>query len=315
MTTRSPLLDRSEYVEQAYLFGLLSERIAQRVPMQELLEQLRHELLATTRLPMAIDFMLTELRHSGLMGPAMRRLQHYFNPFQTYLVEESEKETGRFGITSALQILHGDAKFRADYVPPDANGRRTTNDSLSRSDSQPKTERDEPAPKPQAAFFFQFEVLCRNRLNYDRGLTAMSLDPLYEIDHAKWILNLRAQIGLVDLADLLFLASMDYFEQMLEKKIPVEGKGPFLFGRKEGRIAFANRRKEPLYLFGAMQRHLGYPEVPRLKPADKTMELIPQMARRIERLESRIKLMEEERRASLDITQFYKRENGGVPPP
>ena len=32
--------------------------------------------------------------------------------------------------------------------------------------------------------------------------------------------------------------------------------------------------------------------------------------RRMERLESRIKLMEEERRASLDITKFYKKEDG-----
>ena len=54
--------------------------------MQELLEQLQHELLATTRLPMAIDFLLTELKHSGLMAPAMARLSHYFHPFQTYLI-------------------------------------------------------------------------------------------------------------------------------------------------------------------------------------------------------------------------------------
>ena len=36
-----------------------------------------------------------------------------------------------------------------------------------------------------------------------------------------------------------------------------------LFGEKEGRIAMANRRKDPLYLFSALQRHLGYPSVPR----------------------------------------------------
>src|SRR6056297_745772 len=108
------MLDSAEYVEQAYLFDLLRERIAEQTPMQELLKQLQHELLATTRLPMAIDFMLTELRHSGLMGPAMQRLSHYFSPFQTYLVSESENETGRFTIHLALQVLQADAKLRAE---------------------------------------------------------------------------------------------------------------------------------------------------------------------------------------------------------
>ena len=34
---------------------------------------------------------------------------------------------------------------------------------------------------------------------------------------------------------------------------------PMLFGEKEGKIAWANRKKDPLYLFAALQRHLGYP--------------------------------------------------------
>ena len=159
---------------------------------------------------------------------------------------------------------------------------------------------------PQAIFFFQFEVLCRNRLNYDRGLTAMSGDPVFADDFASWLLHLRAQIGLVDLADLLFLASTEYRSQLIAKSMPIDDKGPFLFGTKEGRIALANRRKEPLYLFGAMQRHLGYPEVPRPAVADETIDLIPSMARRLERLEQRIQLMEEERRQTLDISRFYE---------
>ena len=56
-----------------------------------------------------------------------------------------------------------------------------------------------------------------------------------------------------------------------------------------------------------MQRHLGYPEVPRPTQPDETHELIPQLARRVERLESRIKLMEEERQAGIDITRFYEK--------
>lgn len=278
-----PLLDRSEYVEQAYLYEILRERGEIELPMQELLEQIRHELLTTTKLPLAIDYLLTELKHSGQMAPAMKKLAHYFTPFQAYLVEEAEKESGRFTMGTALQVLEGEAKYRT-------------------------SEHNE-----AGLFFYQFEVLCRSRLNYDRGLTAISNDPTFDRTWATWILMLRAQVGLVDLADLLFLASDEYRVKLEAAGQSGEGKGPFLFGRKEGRIALGNRRREPLFLFAAMQRHLGYPSVPRPKPVDENKDAIPQLMRRMERLESRIKLMEEERRAGIDITKFYvdPHESGG----
>jgi len=277
------LLDRSEYVEQAYLFQLLRERSAEEMPMQELLEQIRYELLSTTKLPFAIDYLLTELKHSGLMSPAMTRLAHYFTPFQAFLVHQAEEETGRFTMQTALQVLEAEANYRLKECTA------------------------------AGLFFFQFEVLCRNRLHYDRGLTAISFDPIFSKDWAKWILQFRAQVGLVEIADLLFLASEEYSERLIAAGQSLEGKGPFLFGRKEGRIAFGNRRKEPLFLFGALQRHLGYPTVPRPQRRDENQDVIPQLMRRMERLESRIKLMEEERRASLDITKFYKKEDSFPP--
>ena len=43
---------------------------------------------------------------------------------------------------------------------------------------------------------------------------------------------------------------------------------PPLFGEKEGKIAKASRGRDPLYLFAALQRQLGYPEVPRLQARD-----------------------------------------------
>ncbi len=280
---RQPL-ERAEYVEQAYLFQLLRERTAAEMPMQELLEQIRFELLATTNLPIAVDYLLTELKHSGQMSPAMYKLAHYFTPFQAYLVGQAEHETGRFTMEIALQVLEAEAKYRVEGA----------------------TE--------QGLFFFQFEVLCRNRLNYDKGLTAISNDPLMNDEWAKWMLMLRAQIGLVDMADLLFLASEEYRVRLIEAGESFEGKGPFLFGRSEGRIALGNRKKEPLFLFGGMQRHLGYPRVPRPTRADENKDAIPQLMRRVERLETRLKLMEEERRSSLDITKFYKHPNDDSSP-
>lgn len=273
---RGNILDRDEYIEQAHLFELLHEQAGGKFPIQDLLEQLRHEVLATTRLPMAMEYLLTEVKHSGLLGPAMRQLAHYFTPFQTYLVDQSESDTGRFMMNTAFKVMQAEAEYRVEKA------------------------------SPAGMFFFQFEVLCRNRLSYDRGLTAMSGDPIYDDRWSKWILGLRAQIGLIDFADLVFLVSEDYRNKLKAAGKPVDDKGPFLFGEKEGRIALANRRKDPLYLFSALQRHLGYPAVPKPAPADETQDLIPQMARRIERLEARIQLMEEERRASLDITKFYE---------
>lgn len=270
------MLPREEFVEQAYLFRILSERIHQDITLQDLLEQCRFEVLATTKLPLAIGFLLTELKHSGIMAPGMKRLQHYFTPFQTFVIEQSEQDVGQFDFQSALRVL----RYEAEY--------RSNTDSM------------------QGMFFYQFEVLCRNRLNYDRGLKAMSLDPIYSKDWHDWLLIVRKQLGIVDIADLIYGRSEDfvaYRKRHLGED--AEADYPILFGEREGKIAFANRRKEPLFLFAAMQRHLGYPAVPRREVRDTAIEMIPQMHRRIERLETRLKFMEDEQRQGIDITKFY----------
>lgn len=304
------MLAHTEYVEQAYLFDLLRQRIAEQTPMQELLEQLQHELLATAQLPMAIDFMLTELKHSGLMGMAMGRMEHYFAPFQTFLINESEKETGRFSVDLALQILHADALTRVETTsqlesleddgPESAVSRGPRNQAPADVGSVMKRARS-------GLFFFQFECVSRNRLGYDTGLKAMAADPVYDELWSAWLSRLRDQVGLVDTADLIFLASDEYRRRLIAEDLEIEGKGPFLFGEKEGRIALANRRKDPVYLFGAMQRHLGYPPVPRPVKAKQDVDTLPAMLRRIERLESRIKLMEQEQRQEFDLSKYYEK--------
>ena len=87
--SQTGLLDREEYIEQAYLFKALQHRKAHSEPVQDMLQQIREEVLATTQLPKAIDFLLAELRHVGTMGTAMKRLGHYFTPFQTCLLYTS----------------------------------------------------------------------------------------------------------------------------------------------------------------------------------------------------------------------------------
>jgi len=272
------LLDREEYVEQAHFFAALRERMKENLATQDLMEIVRQEALSTTRLPMAIDFMAGELRHSGVFAPAMARLSHYFAPFQTFVVEEAENERGRFDFRVALSILEREAKYRAD------------------------------GPTRQGMFFYQFEVLCRNRLSYDRGLKAISLDPVYDTDWAEWILTVRRQVGLVDFADFIYVRSALYVNTRAQQSsTAVTPERPVLFGEKEGKIALANRQKDPLFLFSALQRHLNYPAVPRLLPPDATQVLLPELLRRVDRLEHRIKLLEEEARGGIDLAKFYLR--------
>ena len=81
-----------------------------------------------------------------------------------------------------------------------------------------------------------------------------------------------------------------------------------LFDEKEGKVAVANRQKDPLYLFAALQRHLGYPTVPKPKPDDGSKQQILQMTRLLEQLSQRVKLLEEEQRGGFDLSNFYKKQ-------
>ncbi len=274
-----PILEREEYVEQAHFFRALGERLPRNQPLQELLAQLREEVLTTTKLPLAIDFMLGELKHRGEMGSAMQKLSHYFTSYQTYVVSEAENERGRFDMRVATEILRYEAEYR------------------SKGASRPGT------------FMYQFETLCRNRLRYEYGLEAMADDPIYDQAWHQWLLIVQRQIGIVDIADLVYVRSQHYVNERRRRGQEIDPDHQVLFGEKEGKIALANRRKDPLYLFSALQRQLGYPTVPRPAAVDETPQLVPQLMRRMERLETRIKLLEDEQRGGIDITKFYGKAN------
>jgi hypothetical protein len=68
-----------------------------------------------------------------------------------------------------------------------------------------------------------------------------------------------------------------------------------------------------LFLFASLQRQLNYPAVPRQKPAGSQQDFLPQLARRLEQLETRLKIIEEEQRGGLDLTQFYERPGEKTP--
>ncbi len=147
------VLEREEYIEQAYLFRVLRERMAvEGLAMQDVLVQVGEEILATTRLPYAVQFLTAEVKHTGLLSSGFARLAHYFAPFQAFVVRCTEEEKLRFATETALLVLQREAEYRAGN------------------------------PTPSGLFVYQFEVLCRNRLGYADGLTGMIGDPIYPAD-------------------------------------------------------------------------------------------------------------------------------------
>jgi hypothetical protein len=207
----------------------------------------------------------------------MARLAHYFTPFQVFVIGKAEEERSKFDLKTALSILQYEAEFRAA------------------------------AATPAGLFIYQFECISRNKLGYDRGMESMAGDPLYDDTWREWMLRCRLQLGAVDFADIIFLHSEHFVNERRRvlRDASFEPTQPILFGAKEGRIAWANRGKDPLYMFAALQRQLGYPTVPRLRPATGPEKEIPAMQAQIKALEKRIQLIEGELRGNIDLSQFY----------
>jgi hypothetical protein len=268
-----PVLDREEYIEQAYFFQAFRERLLDGMPAQEILARVGEELLSTTRLPVAISFMLSEIKLTGAISPAMARISHYFTPFQTHVITQAEIDTSRFSMDQALLVLEREARYKSQD------------------------------PTRVGLFVYQFEVLSRNRLGYGKGLAAMAGDPFYDDDWHDYIHLLRARLGDVDFADLIYVRSAFYVNERKRANPEFQPKFPILFGEKEGKIARANRGRDPLYLFSALQRQLGYPEVPRPRRPDEAEARIALLEQRVMLLENRIRGLESELHDEVDLSQ------------
>lgn len=281
-----PVLDREEYIEQAYFFRAFRERMIDGVTSQDVLVRIGEELLSTTRLPMAIGFMFAEVKVSGLMGPAMKQLSHYFAPFQSYVISKAEEEVyNRFPMDQALLVLEREANYRASE------------------------------PTRAGLFVYQFEAISRNRLGYNGGLDAMSADPFFDEQWSDYILLLNARLGDVDFADLIYSRSEFLVTQMRRRDPDFTPKFPILFGEKEGKIARANRGRDPLYLFSALQRQLNYPEVPRPRRVDEAETRLKILEQQFKLLENRLKLVEVDIKGEIDLSQLRVRpeDTAGVP--
>lgn len=273
MSTLAPVLNQEEYIEQEYFFHAFRLRQQEGQPSQEILSRVHEEILSTTRLPMAIQFMATEMKHTGLLGSAIERLPHYFTPFQAFIINRAEEEGLRFSMDTALAILEQEAHYRSK------------------------------APTPQGLFVYQFEVLCRNRLGYDRGLDAMMLDGYFDKDWRDYLEVVRRNVGEIEFADLVYLRSELYAAEHQKKESSL-ALPKVLFSEKEGKIAKANRGRDPLYLFAALQRHLNYPQVPYLRHRDNPLNQLPTILAKLRELEQRLKLLENETRDRLHGSSF-----------
>jgi hypothetical protein len=280
-----PVLEREEYIEQAYFFHSFRERLIDGLASQEILARIGEELLSTTKLPLAVSFLHVEMKGTGEMGPAMELIKHYFTPFQAHVVGQAESDTSRFAMDQALLVLEREAKFKAE------------------------------GPSLPALFVFQFEAISRNRLGYTKGLAAMAGDSFYNDDWIDYILTLRSRLGDVDFADLIFVRSEQFVLERRRISPDFSPKFPILFGEKEGKIARANRGRDPMYLFAALQRQLGYPEVPRLRRPDELEARVLLLEQKIALLENRLKSAESDIQHDVDLAKVLVKpeDTAGVP--
>jgi hypothetical protein len=270
------VLEREEYVEQAYFFRTFRERMADNLAAQDILQRVHEEVLTSTRLPYAIQFLSAELKHTGLLASGFGKLPHYFTEFQTFVIRQAEEEGQRFTMPTALQVLEREAAYKAD------------------------------GPTMPGLYVYQFEAIARNRLGYTDGLTAVAADPHYDAEWSAYIDVVRRQVGVIDFCDLVYLRSELCVADQKRANPEYEPSRPPIFGLKEGKIARASRGRDPLYLFAALQRQLGYPEVPKYRLRDDLSTKFEVIQNKLRELETRLRLAEGELRGSIDLTQFGK---------
>jgi hypothetical protein len=268
--------DHDECVEQAYFFRTFRERLAENMSAQELLSSLHDEVLTTTRLPMAIQFLATEMKHSGRISTGFTMLPHYFTAFQSFIISQAEDDKSKLTMPIALLILEREATYKADH------------------------------PTKAGLFVYQFETTARNRLGYSDSLAAIGKDPFYDADWQRYIEFVRRSGGVIDFCDLVYLRSEMYVVDQKRKNPNYTPPQPPIYGDREGKIAKASRGRDPLFLFAALQRQLNYPQVPRAKAKDDVEAKLETQSAKLRELETRLRMLESEQRGQFDPTQFGK---------
>ena len=266
--------NHEECIEQAYFFETFRDRLLHGMSAQDVLSNVHQELLSSLRLPMAVQFLATDMRHTGRLSSGFQHLKHYFTPFQAYVVTMAEEEKSQFTIDMALLILEREARYKAKE------------------------------PTRAGLFVYQFEAIARNRLGYDKGLMAVAADPFYGSDWANYVDLVRRQLGGYDFGELLYVRSELYLQDQRRGKPDYQPPVPALFGVREGKIAKASYGRDPLYLFAALQRQLGYPVVPKPEAKSDLATQYEMLQTKLREMDARIRILEAEARGNFDPTQF-----------
>ena len=274
--------EHEECVEQAYFFRTFRERLAENLPSQDILRTIHEDVLPSTRLPMAIEFLASDMKVTGRMSPGFARLGHYFTPFQTFVVQQAEDDRQRLTMPVALLILEREAAYKSQSAGKDS--------------------------ARAGLFVYQFETIARNRLGYDAGLTSVKGDPIYGPDWSAYVELVRRSAGVIDFCDLVYLRSTQHVLDERRRYPNYAPALPPIFGEREGRIAKASRGRDPLFLFAALQRQLSYPEVPRIKKRDDVDVQLETLTAKVRELETRLRMLESEMRGQFDPTQYGKPE-------
>ena len=94
----------------------MADRAQQNLATQELLQSIREEILSTTKLPMAIDFLASELRlaASSAGDGQFVALFHAVSDIR----RRRPKTIGPNSICDCAEILHREALYRAEGISP-----------------------------------------------------------------------------------------------------------------------------------------------------------------------------------------------------
>ena len=213
-----------------------------------------------------------------MMSSAMTRLGHYFHPFQTYVIAEAESERGRFDLRIALQLLQPEADYRPEGA--DATGIVPVPVRI----AVPQSPEIRYGPDGRSPAIPSTTSHGEHGFSGADGRSAWSISPTWST----------------------FGASIFSRGGSNSRRKRIAGiRTPILFGEKEGKIAFANRQRDPLYLFSALQRHLGYPAVPRLEGIEEPDETCKASPAGLNGPNCGCKLLEEEQRGGIDLNKLY----------
>ena len=268
-------LDREEYIEQAYCFRTFRERLDDNTPAQEILRSLSEELLATTNLPKAVDFLRGEILHAGRISPGMARLSHYFTPFQTFVMSRAEEERSRFDQKTALLALERLAEYLAGM------------------------------PTPAGLFIYQFECIARNRLGYDRGMKAIADDPFYDKTWRDWILKARLRLGTTDFGQLIYYRSEQYLAERRKRTPAYKPSYPILFSVQEDGSPRPTGGRIRCTCSPRCSGKSAIPRAPRLRAKEPGPIIHPALEQRLQRIETRLKILDSEVKGEFDLSEYY----------